>query len=309
MKRTAIYIVCAGIIFSLGIIGCQKSSPTGPASMNPVSSSDQQSIAAMISQDALLTNDVTIFDDGAASNSPSLAKTDTVISPRAWGRHFTSWTGDKVYTQLDDSTVLATITNTLTGNLWIWSTGGTVQKPITMTTTRNVKFVKVIGKDSTKWTEKFVSAMQGTTSSGVDTISITDVTFFIGSDTIDITSPPDQYYLQMGRTGRFGLHTLIRDVTRKFTVQATVVSNSPDSDVVVLYHPNASVVRIRERMVQLSVTPNGDGKTYTHVYKRSWIGDYPGDHTITVGALSKNSLFDSQDAVTSHEWGIPYIVQ
>jgi hypothetical protein len=308
MQQKIVFALCAGIVCSLWVTGCEKSSPTGPATNSSVSQSDQQSLTSLITQDALLTSDATTLDDGSASNSSSLAKVDTAISPLAWGRHFTSWSGDKTYTQLDDSTVIATITNTLTGKLWIWATGGVVQKPITMTTTRNVKFVKEMGKDSTRWTEKFVSAMQGNTTSGVDTISITDLTFFVGGDTIDITSPAYNYYLQMGRVGRFGLHELIRDITRKFTVQATVLSNSPDSDVVVLYHPNNAAMRIRERMLHVSVTSNGDG-TYTHVYKRNWIGDYPGRHTITVSALSKKSLFDNQAAVTSQEWGIPYIVQ
>jgi hypothetical protein len=316
MIRNVVYVLCAGALLSLWMIGCQKSSPTGPDNSSVVSQGDQQTIAAMIAQDALLTGDATTLEDGTASNSPSLAKVDTAITPVAWGRHFTSWSGDKTYSQIDDSTVIVNITDTLKGKLWIWSRGSgisggsAVQKPITMTTTRNVKFVKVLGRDSTRWTEKFVSAMQGNTVSGVDTISITDLTFFIGNDTIDITnaSIPDNYYLQMGHLGRFGLHELMHDISRRFTVQATVVSNSPDSDVVVLYHPNSMAMRIRERMLQVSVTPNGDG-TYTHIYKRNWIGDYPGRHTITVSALSKNSLFDSQAPVTSQEWGIPYIVQ
>ncbi|MFZ1977962.1 MAG: hypothetical protein WAV76_08390 [Bacteroidota bacterium] len=307
-------------MFSLCITGCNKLAPTEP---NPQSGSlsqiDKQTLDNIISQDALFTSDAATLDDGSATRSllisnsingllPNSASDDTVFTPLAWGRTFSGWTSNKAYDQVNDSIVIATITNTLTGKLWIYSTIGIKQKPITMITIRNVKFFKEPFKDSTRWVEKFVSVMQGNTTSGIDTIAITDLTFFAGNEMIDVTSPPDEYYLQTGIPRRHGLPDMVRDASRKFTIQATVLSSTPDSDVVVLYHPNNAVVRIRERMAHVSVTSNGN-ETYTHVYKRSWLGDIQGRHTITVSALSKRSLYDTTAAVTSQEWGIPYIVQ
>ena len=329
MKQKILFGLCAGAFLSLWIAGCNKSSPTG-TSGGSVSTSDQQSLDNIISNDALLTNDAATLDDGAASTSLSLDKATirimplsaasiaTAITPYAWGRTFSSWSGNKAYDQINDSTVVATITNTLTGTLWIDTSanGGFMRKPIVMTTVRNVKFEKRVIKDSTQWVEKFVSAMQGITNSGTDTIYITDVTFFMGTDTIDITSPAYNDYLLMGAVGRLGLHMLPQSASRIFTIQATVVSTSPDSDRVVVHYPNAVTdTRIRRQMRHVAINNgqaypinNGNG-TFTHLYRWSWIGDYPGRHTIIVSALSKRTLYDSQAPVTSQDWGIPYIVQ
>jgi hypothetical protein len=327
MNQKMFFILGSAFVISLWIIGCSNPSPTESntntnTKSGSVSQIDKATLDNIISQDPLFTSDASTLDDGSASRSLSISNSmtglllsssassssDTVYTPLAWGRTFSKWTGDKTYNQIDDSTIVATITDSLTGKLWIYSTIGIFQKPITMTTTRNVKFVKEFVKDSTRWVEKFVSVMQGNTTSGTDTIAITDLTFFIGDDTVDVTSPPDEYYLQTGLLGRRGLPQMLRNASRKFIVQATVLSSSPDSDVVVLYHPNSRVARIRERMAQVSVTPNGNG-TYTHVYTRSWLGDMPGRYTVTISALSNKSLFDTTAAVTSQEWGVPYIVQ
>ena len=173
---------------------------------------------------------------------------------------------------------------------------------------KECKILKTVRPDSTKWTIGYVSAMEGNTPSSTDTITITDLQFFVGGDTIEVTPPPTDYYLLMGGIGRYGLHVLKRDLNRQFAVQATVISSSPDTDIVVLHHPTDVSEKIRSRMTLLSSTANGNG-TYTRVYRFSWTGDYPGRYNVCVSAFTRNSIYDNQAAVTSQDWGIPYIVQ
>lgn len=290
------------------LTGCTKNSsnPTGsPGSQ--LSASDKATLDNLIGQDSLLVGDVASMDDGGPSSLAALAKADTAIIPVAWGRTFSSWVRNKTYNQIDDSTVIATITNALTGKLWIWSKGGVItQKPITVNTTRNVKFVKST-RDSTRWVLRYVSCMQGTTTSTTDVISITDAKFSIGADTVEITAPPKDDYLLVGGSGRYGLHVMGRDLVRKFTVTATVISSAPDSDLVVVHHPNDQWERVRNRMALVSSAQNGDG-TYTRVYQFTWHGDFPGRHNILITAFTRKSIYDNQAAVTSEGWGIPYIV-
>jgi PBP1b-binding outer membrane lipoprotein LpoB len=315
MKRNISLVVSLAIIIAMCIAGCKKSDSPTAADNNIISQSDQQGLAVATSSDLLLIADQATLDDGAASSSSSLAKVDTAITPIAWGRHFTSGIWNKTYEKVDDSTVIATITNTLTGMMWIRSNNKSdVQKSIVVNTTRNVKFVKVAKSDSTSWLIRYITPVEGTTTSSTDTISITDVKFTIGADVIDVTSPPDNDYLKLGglnQIGHTGVHCLSASPNRILTVQATVVSSSPDSDVVVVHHPNYGLVNviIRERMRLVSSTLNNDGRTYTRVYTRSWIGDYVGRHTIHITAFTRKSIYDNLTPVTSDGWGIPYIVQ
>lgn len=317
MKPYILLIISLAIIVALCIAGCKKSeSPTALENNSSLSQSDQLVLDNTISLDPLLSaaGDQATLDDGAASGSSSLAKVDTAIAPIAWGRNFTSWAGSKSYDKIDDSTVIATITNVLNGNLWIYLKGGVVvRKPIVVNTLRNVKFVKVTKNDSVSWRIRYITPVLGTTTSSSATISIEDLKFSIGPDTIDVTSPPTSDYLRIGgynQIGHNGIHWLSPSPNRILTVQATVVSSSPDSDVVVVHHPDFSQSRIiRERMRLISSTLNSDSTTYTRVYKRSWIGDYIGRHTVHVTAFTRSSIYDSSAPVTSEGWGVPYIVQ
>ena len=317
MKRNILIAIGFAIIITLFTAGCKKSSegPTATDNSTSIAQSDKQSLDNEINSDPLLSaaGDQATLNDGAASNSASLAKADSSITPIAWGRTFTNWTGSKTYTKIDDSTIIATITNTLTGNLWIYTNNRSViQKPIVVNTLRNVKFVKLTNTDSLSWVIRYITPVQGTTTSSSATISIEDVNFSIGTDTIDVTSPPYNDYLRIGglnQMGIKGIHWLLQNPLRVLTVQATVVSSSPDSDVVVVHHPDLIQNRIiRERMRLISSTLNSDSTTYTRVYQRKWIGDYVGRHTVFVTAFTLNSIYDNSEPVTSEGWGVPYIV-
>jgi hypothetical protein len=311
MKKNILSGIVLVFIFVFWVVGC-KQTPSGPTG---TSNGYQQSLDDAVSSEPLLTGDAATLEDGSSTSNPdpSLSKTSAAIgSILGWGRHMNSSARTVSYTQIDDTTMAAAITNTLIGELWIVENNHNqnptiIVKPDTINTIRNAKFVKVVKNDSTLWKLRYLSAVQGTTTSPVDAITITDVTFFIGADTIDITPPPYNDYLQLGVLGRHGLHVMQRDLLRKFTVEATVVSTAPDSDIVVVHHPNDAVVRIRERMVLVSSTDNGNG-TFIRVYRRSWIGDFPGHHTVFVTALTRKSIYDDQTPVTSQGWGIPYIV-
>lgn len=319
MKRNVLLTIGIAIITVLCITGCKKSDDiVAPGNNTSLSQSDQQALNNIRYSDPLLSasGDEATLDDGTASSSPSLAKVDTAITPIAWGRHFTNDTSNVTYDKTDDSTVIATITNTLTGILWIRPiTGSDITKSIVVNTLRTVRFEKVTKNDSVSWWVRSISPVQGKTTSSSSTISIQEVKFFIGAsdaDSIDVVAPPYLDYLTMGgldQTGGKIIHYMSANPNRVLTVQATVVSSSPDSDVVVVHHPDISQnIIIRERMRLISSTLNNDG-TYTRVYKHSWIGDYAGRHTIHVTAFTRSSIYDNVAPVTSEGWGIPYIVK
>lgn len=309
MKRSIVVLFGASLFFLLYLLGCDKSSDMATQSPSPVPQEDQAAMTTIISQDALFTNDAAVLEDGA----PPLAKGSTAIVPRNWGRKIESTSRNVTYDKINDSIVIATVTNTLSGQIWIrvkrTLKDTVIYKPLLETMMHRVIFMRVAQTNHPRlnWKIYAVSASQGGTGNGG--IIIQNVTFFIGEDTIQITNPLDSLFQVGPRHGRWCLHEMPQNSTDTFKIQVTVKSTDPDSDIVVAHRPiwfmSFSLYR-RAPMNLVSV--DSSGGIYTRVYEHTWQGVGPGRHHVMVGAITRQSIYDDQAPFSSQIWGIPYIV-
>jgi hypothetical protein len=313
MRRSIAVIVGTSLFLLIYLTGCEKSSPmpTQPSASTPVAQQDQTAMASIIAQDPLFTTDATALNDG----DPSLAKTDTAIAAHNWGRKIQSVSRDVAYDQVDDSTVIATVTNTLTGQVWIRVKSSPrdtiIYKPLNETIVHKVEFSQVPVPGFAQlhnWRMVAVSgAVGGTTNGG---ITIQNVTFFIGNDTVSVTSPLDSLFQIGHRNVHWGMREFEQNPAMPFSMMVTVRSIDPDSDIVVAHRPvyNFGIFGYhRAPMMLVSSVSNGDG-TFTRVYESTWQGCAVGRFEAMVSAITRQSVYDDQAAFSSQVWGIPYIV-
>jgi len=309
MKNRALFMFG----FTLGItallmFGCKKS-------LDPeigLTDSDKAEMKSSIESDPLFVGDAnSLNDDGAGM---TLGKTETPILPRAWGRKITQVTRNVTYDNPNDSTVVATINVTITGNVIIRAkyqpldTLSTFSKPFSESLTRIVKFYRNRFNIGRRWIPREVSAVKGGTQGSL--VTITQIRAFMGTDTLTITNPLD-YFLKLPKFGGREIPSLLMSFLQPIKVQVTVTSSDPDTDIVALHRPFLAMamgmfkpIAVRMNMVSQSV----NGGTYTRVYEQSWIGLIPGSHHVFVSALTRSSIFDDVAAFSSQLWGMPYIV-
>jgi hypothetical protein len=317
--RQYFFVFCASLFLLLFVIGCEKSSnmATQPGNSMPVSQQNQAAMASLIAQDQLFTTDQTALSDAV----PALAKTDTAILPRGWGRKIENATRSVSYNQLNDTTVIATVTNTLTGQVWIrikQSPKDTIiYKPLSETIIHKVEFsqVPVFGFDSLRnWKMVAISGVQGGTNNGG--LMIQNVTFYMNTDTVSVTNPLDSLFqvANMTHSRRWGVRELQPGSAASFRVQVTVKSTDPDSDIVVDHRPfwfSSGCSYRRASMALVSSVSNGDG-TFTRVYqsdKWDWPSAFAGRYLVYVGAITRQSIYDNQAPFSSNIWAIPYVVE
>ncbi len=312
MRRSIAIVVGTGSLFLFAFTGCQKSSmPTQPGASNPVPQQDQTAMANVIAQDPLFTTDATALNDG----SPSLSKADTAIAARGWGRMIQSSSRNVTYDQINDSTVIATVTVTLTGQVWIrvkTSSGDTIlYKPLNETIVHKVEFSQVPVPGFTQlhnWKMVAISGTEGGTANGG--ITIQNVTFFVGDDTVAVMNPLDSLFTLGHRNMRWGMREFVQSSTMPFKIMVTVRSTDPDSDIVVAHRPiwfMNSFGYHRASMKLVSSVANGDG-SFTRVYESTWMGCGFGRFQAYVSAITRQSVYDSQAPFSSNIWAIPFIV-
>ncbi len=310
MRRSIALVLGVGLFSLIYFSGCEKSSNMVTQPVGPVSQQSQSEISGLISNDPLFTTDATALSDGA----PPLGKIDSAITPRLWGRQITDVSRNITYDQIDDTTVVATITINLTGRVWILARGTmrdtTFYKPLAETIEHKAKFVRFVGQDTTHvhWRLVAVSGTQGGTTNGG--IVIQNVTFFLGNDTVQVMDPLNSYFEFGHRFSRMWLPEVLENPSESFKVQVTVKSMDPDSDIVSAHRPiwfGMGCIYRRAAMRLVSSTPNGDG-TFTRVYEHSWQGAFMGRFNAFVGAVTRQSIFDDNAPFSSSIWGIPFIV-
>ncbi|MGB2867014.1 MAG: hypothetical protein WBD36_01065 [Bacteroidota bacterium] len=317
MRNGRFFSGCFAILSAIWIVGCSKS-VTGPENFQDV---DKQALEELILAEPLLTSDASALnDDGVATAMEvgSLGKAAAAIYPRGWGRRITSASRSISFEQANDSTVIGTVTYTLTGVVLIRakyslqsSTDTVIAKPFTETTTHKVRFVRVANTavPRANWRMREVSAVKGGTSGSQ--VTIVRLTVVMGSDTVDVSDPND-YFLKLGFRGRGGVPEVPPSPTQPVSVQVTVVSSDPDTDMVSLHRPappmTAMLLKPMSARMQL-ISQTQSGTSYTRVYGASWQGVFLGRHTMFVSALTRSSIFDDQAPFSSQIWGVPFIVQ
>lgn len=221
------------IVSTIWFVGCKDGNSTAS-----IVWTDQDAMKELIANEALLSPESSLLDDGNPNSS--LQKTSAVIIPRAWGKKILSFSRNIDLTIVTDSTATATVTNTISGYIWIYPKDTTKQfitKNFTEVTTRNVKFLRrpFTHERGKNWYISEISILQGGTTN--NNITIQRLVFYIGDDTLEIENPLD-YYLKVGQTyGRWGLHEFVSNSAYPFKIQVKVKSTDPDSDIVVEHHP------------------------------------------------------------------------
>jgi hypothetical protein len=315
MKWNTVILFGIGLIFLSLLVGCDKPAnmTTQPSATSSVSQQDQAALGNVISQDPLFTTDAAALSD----TPPSSLRNDSSVVRRNWGRKIESAARNVTYDQINDSTVIATVTNTLVGQIWIYLRNSLVDtiiyKPLSETLVHKAVFSRIPLKDFTQlynWKMVAVSGTEGGTSDGG--INILSAAFFIGGDTVQVFSPLDSLYqFPLGKSHRCGeLHEIKSNPFESFKVQITVRSTDPDSDIVVAHRPFMGLLKNgynRAAMKLVSSTANGDG-SFTRVYESDWKGAYAGRFHIMMSAITRVSIYDDQAPFSSHIWGIPFLV-
>jgi len=314
MRNGTYAFMLVGIASAVWLAGCDKNNSTEPFA------NDKDAMSSLVSNEALFTTDAVLLNDGdptgAVTPSNSLGKVSAAIIPRNWGRKIESFNRDVQFTALTDSTALATVTHTLQGFVWIRAKYtpqdtalSVIKKNFTEFIVRLVKFVRINRtSDSRKnWKISEISAIKGGTAGSQ--ITITEVRFTTGTDTIDVTDPNNTFLkLEIGK-GRF-VPELTADLSAPIRVQVAVTSSSPDSDFVYVHRPyfSAGQWQYRAHMNLVSSTPNGNG-TFNRVYEILWNGVWQGRHNMLVSAVTRGSILDDTIPFSSQIWGVLFIVQ
>jgi hypothetical protein len=314
MRKAMVVLMTAGLVSTMWFAGCDKNNSTEPAA------NDKDAMVSLVANDALFKTDDVLLNDGdptaVVTPSNALGKINAAITPRNWGRKIESFNRDVLFTALSDTSAIATVTHTVQGFVWIRAkytpqdtSFSIIKKNFTETTVRLVKFVRINRTDNPhdNWKISEISALKGGTTGSQ--ITINEVRFYTGNDTIVVTDPNNTFLkLEKGR-GRF-VPELSADLNAPLRVQVTVTSAAPDSDFVYVHRPYffAGQWQYRVHMNLVSSTSNGNG-TFNRLYEISWRGAWQGRHNMLVSAITRGSILDDTVQFSSQLWGVPFIVQ
>lgn len=278
--------------------------------------------ASLALSDPFVQNDqLTIADQEALpTDYGTFGKVDAGITPLRWGRIVTSvavTTKDTVWQ--GDSIAIVHVHKVIEGKFKIKAVNAagdtvTLEKPFTDASDRNIVFLR-ISRDPrkfwTNWVPVATSFVDGGTSAPNNLINIVKLQIFLpNNDTITVTDPLNYYlryrWLRMFHGGRKDVPELMGG--ERTILQATVVSASPDTDLVALRYGVGTFQRRRMRMQLVSEVNNGNG-TFTRVYQTPFfLHFHAGFFHAAVDAITKSTLYDDAAPYSSSWWGVPYRV-
>jgi len=315
MRRDAFVAALVVLLTGAMLSGCSKST-TGPESS--VDGQDLAAIRTLILEDPLFTSDSYALDDGdLVTFGTSLGKTANPIIPISWGRRVTSRNIEAQFENVNDTTVVATVTHTIKGDLIILAKTSTndtarITKPFTNVTVRKAKFYREgrISDPGRGWRPAEISGVKGGTEGSQVTITNLEVT--IGNE-IHVIADPTEYFFKVNRPGPRPLPVLA--TIQPIKVRVTLTSADPDTDWVSLHRPFMIVImgpehRVKALHIRMKLVSQIQlGSLYQRVYEYTWAGHIPGRHTVLIDAVTRSSLFDDTAPFSTQIWGIPYIVQ
>jgi hypothetical protein len=319
--------IIGGIALAAGMIisGCQKNSiDGGPDSNQPPSgvSNEQSAMQYFAATDEFVTNDEKAFADqtmAPTDYNDAFQKTDAAITPLRWGRFVTSVTRTTSATvQSGDTMSVVHVSRVINGLLKIKTTIGgvdtVIMKSFTDTSGRNVVFRRM-ARDAKKywlnWVPVAASLVSGQTTPppAGNAIRITQIMLIGGGDTLTVTDPEATWlryqWLKMFHGGRADVPQFTAGDS--LSVSATVMSQSADTDLVVLRHGFGSPRFGRTPMALVSQSGPDAGGFYTKVYVKHIVPRMGvGSLNVGVDALTKATLYDDTLPYSASWWGIPY---
>jgi len=336
MKKPWGIIVGLLAVSGLFIVGCNKN-VAGPDGATTAGGTTDLAIRAAAVSDPFVQNDEQTFADQDIQTMDygTFGKIDAAITPLRWGRFVTAITKSVTTNVLPgDTMAVALVEKTITGTLRIkgkTEAGDTiiVTKPFTDKSTRNIILWRV-GKDTDhfRWIPVASSLVAGGTfpKPAANAISITQVDMFLpNGDTVTVTDPNSFYlryrWLDLFQGGRMGDDKLDDGEHRSHgekdcpelmggqmvKTRVTLVSTSPDTDLVALRVGFDFFQRNRRRMTLVSEVKNGN--SFTRVFESRWpVHFHGGWFNVGVDAVTKGTLYDDTQPVSVSWWGMPYRV-
>lgn len=330
MERKAFPLVLATSLMGLFVAGCNNDA-TGPGNDTapPGVTNEVEAMKSLALADAFVKNEDQTFGDAAIepTDDGTFGKIAANIIPVSWGRFVDEATTTATTTILaGDSIATVQVVRNISGTFRIMAKETPddtslvlIEKPFADQSVRNVIF-KRVAHDTTRfwlnWSPVATSLVDGSTTNPPQdqVVNVTELQFVKpNGDTITITDPTS-FYLRY-RWNNLPDPSAAEDVPemsmgQSFSVRATIVSASPDTDIVTLRYGFSPTAHRRMGMPMVSQTENGDG-TFTRVYEvTAEIRHLPGFFHAGVLALSRKTLYDDDPASYSvNWWGMPYRVR
>jgi hypothetical protein len=323
MKKSYAMLLAVMAVVGLLATGCNKDTGNGPDESAPVGVTNEQSARAYFAtNDEFVKNDEQTIDDQELQPTDygTFGKINAEITPLRWGRFVRTVvrtvTRDTVLP--GDTIAFVHIHKVISGVFRIRGINGNgdtvlIEKPFVDNADRNLIF-KRVGRETRRfwlnWVPIATSLVEGGTIPPDNHISITQIELITRNDTIVVTDPL-QYYLRYRWIGRFNQGNKDMpsvDGGMPVLVRATVVSASPDTDLVALRFGVGTFHKRRMRMHIISELNNGNG-TFTRVFEAPFVMHFHrGFFHAAVDAATRATLFDDVAPYSVSWWGIPYRV-
>lgn len=328
MKTLSAALMVPAVLFCLAAAGCTRE--TAPVEQSPAGvTSEISAMQFYAANDAFVKSDEITFADRDVEpmDYTTFGKIDAAVTPLRWGRFITNVSKTVTITvQPGDTAATGNVEKTITGTLKIRcvTEGGdtvTITKPFTDRSTRIVIF-KRIGRSTDRywfnWVPVATSLISGGSVAPNDLIKIVELrqgivaqdSFEPVGDSIIVTDPTLYFlryrWLRLFAGGEGDAPELVAGT--RVHLRVTVVSASPDTDVVSLRCGFDLFHARRLRMKCTGESANGDG-TYTRVFEVTWpVHFHIGFFTAGVDAMTRGTLYDDRAPYAVSWWGIPYRV-
>jgi len=318
MKKSLAVLWTMLLLVGLLVTGCK--STNGPEDDNaPAGVTNEQSARAYFAtnDDFTKVTEEAIDDEDLQGTDYTLGKIDTAMTPLRWGRFIRSV--ERVVTdtvRAGDSIAVVHVVRRIHGVLRVLaSINGridTVNKPFVDETERNIVF-KRVGRETRRfwlnWVPVASSLVEGGTVRPNSSINLTQLEFITPNDTITIIDPLHFFFryrwLRLFNQGNKDIPEI--NAGTLVTIRATLVSESPDTDLVALRFGADPLHKRRMRMRFVSQTQRGSD--YIRVFERDFTMHFHrGFFHAAVDAMSKATLFDNQSPYSVSWWGVPYRV-
>ncbi len=318
----------------LVVTGCtREDSIVDPLNQPPAGVTNEEgAIKYLALADGFSSNTEVTMNDGEMypADYGTVGKISADITPLRFGRFIRSVTRTvEVTFENGDSIAIANVTRDLLGVFRIRGINGdedtvTVEKEFHDRSMKRV-FFRRIAHDSERWWRNWIpvgtSLEEGGTVEPNDNIHIRMVELFLpNGDTVVVTDPLS-HIMRYRWEKMLGMGDGMRDSDghdrppvpeladgQQLTMRVTVLSASPDTDLVALRFGCSAFHKRRVRMGIVSEEDNGDG-TWTRSYERMWsVPPDRGFFHVAVDAMTHGTIFDDEEPYSVSWWGVPYRV-
>lgn len=323
------------LMLTLILAGCSKEDSIVDSLNQPPAgvSTEQAAIQYYALADEFSSNTEVMMNDGEMypADYGTFGKISAEIIPLRFGRFVRSVTKTvEVVMESGDSIAVAKVTKDIYGVFKIRGINGdedtvTVEKEFHDRSMKRIIFRRV-ARDTERWWKNWLpvgtSLVAGGTVEPNNNIEIQKAELFLpNGDTVVVTNPLEHFmrYRWMDRLA--GMMDSMRhdehedrppvpELTdgQQLTMRITVLSLSPDTDLVALRFGMDLLHKRRARMHIVSEQDNGDG-TWTRVYEKMWtVPPHRGFFHVAVDAMTHGTVFDDTEPYSVSWWGVPYRV-